>query len=49
MDQYIQKQISATEVGIRKSLTLVEASLNKRSGTLIHFGLYVFLLILMVV
>lgn len=28
---YIQKQISATEVGIRKSLTLVEASLNKRS------------------
>lgn len=39
MDQYIQKQISATEDGIRKSLALVGASLGKRSSTLIHLGL----------
>lgn len=45
MDQYIQKQISATEDGIRKSLTLVEASHDKRSSMLIHLGVYAFLFI----
>lgn len=43
VDQYIQKQISATEDGIRKSLALVRSSLEKRSSKLIYLGLNVLL------
>lgn len=41
MNQYIQRQISATEDGIRNSLTLVRSSLEKRSSKLFFF-LFIF-------